>query len=177
MPIGRPGHLNQQHLKKTKHMTHHIKAIPEGLHTVTPHLVIKGASEAIEFYKKAFGAVELTRMLAPNRNSIMHAQLQIGDSRLFLVDESPEMGSRGPVIGGGSPVTLHLYLEDVDSTFNAALAAGAKAIMPPTDMFWGDRYGRLVDPFGHEWSLATHKEDLTPEEMRERAKTAFCSGT
>jgi PhnB protein len=158
-------------------MTHHIKAIPEGLHTVTPHLVIKGASEAIEFYKKAFGAVELTRMLAPNGNSIMHAQLQIGDSRVFLVDEAPEMGSRGAVIGGGSPVTLHLYLEDVDATFKEALAAGAQATMPPTDMFWGDRYGRLVDPFGHEWSLATHKEDLTPEEMRERAKTAFCSGT
>jgi len=155
-------------------MTHPIKAIPDGLHTITPHLVINGASQAIEFYKKAFGAVELVRMPWPDRHAIMHAQLQIGDSRLFLVDESPEMGSRGPATGGGSPVTIHLYLEDVDSTFKAALAAGAREIMPPTDMFWGDRYGKLVDPFGHEWSLATHKEDLTPEEMAERAKSAFC---
>ncbi len=158
-------------------MTHHIQAIPEGMHTITPHLVVKGASQAIEFYKKAFGAQEVVRMAWPERESIMHAQLRIGDSYLFLVDEAPEMGSRGPESGGTSPVTIHLYLEDVDSIFNAALAAGAQQLMAPADMFWGDRYGRLVDPFGHQWSLATHKEDLTPEEMGQRARTAMCSGT
>ena len=158
-------------------MTHQIKAIPEGMHTITPHLVVKGASQAIEFYKKAFGAKEVVRMTFPEREAVMHAQLQIGGSYLFLADEFPEMGSRGPELGGTSPVTIHLYLEDVDSTFGAALAAGAQQLMAPADMFWGDRYGKLVDPFGHQWSLATHKEDLTPEEMAKRAETAFCSGT
>jgi PhnB protein len=162
-------------LKKTKNMTHQIKAIPEGMHTITPHLVVKGAGQAIDFYKKAFGAQELVRMLWPGGDTIMHAHLRIGDSPLFLVEEMPDMGSRGPEIGGGSPVTIHLYVEDVDSAFNAALAAGAKQIMPPSDMFWGDRWGKLVDPFGHEWSLATHKEDLTPEEIGKRAQTAFCN--
>jgi PhnB protein len=156
-------------------MTHPIKAIPEGMHTITPHLVVKGASQAIEFYKKAFGAVELVRMSSPGGDSIMHAQLRIGDSPFFLVDEHPGMGSRGPEIGSGSPVTIHLYVEDVDSVFNAAVEAGAKPIMPPADMFWGDRWGKLVDPFGHEWSVATHKEDLTPEEVGQRAQTAFCN--
>jgi PhnB protein len=155
-------------------MTHPIKAIPEGMHTITPHLVVKGASQAIEYYKKAFGAVELVRMCSPGGDSIMHAQLRIGDSPLFLVDEHPGMGCRGPEIGSGSPVTIHLYVEDVDSVFKAALEAGAKQIMPPADMFWGDRWGKLVDPFGHEWSVATHKEDLTPEEIGQRAQTAFC---
>jgi PhnB protein len=157
-------------------MTHQIKPIPEGYHTVTPHLVVKGASQAIEFYKKAFGAEELCRIPGPDGKSIMHAALRIGDSRLFLVDEYPDMGCQGPEIGRRNPVTMHLYLEDADSAFNAALAAGAKQVMPPTDMFWGDRFGKLVDPFGHEWSLATHKEDLTPEEIGKRAQAAFCTG-
>jgi len=156
-------------------MTHPIKAIPEGMHTITPHLVVKGASQAIDFYKKAFGAQEVVRLLWPDGDSIMHAHLRIGDSPLFLVEEMAEMGSRGPQIGGGSPVTIHLYVEDVDAAFSAALAAGAKQIMPPADMFWGDRWGKLVDPFGHEWSLATHKEDLTPEEVAQGAQTAFCN--
>jgi len=155
-------------------MTHQIKPVPEGFHTITPHLVVKGASQAIEFYKKAFGAKELSRMHGPDGKSIMHAQLKIGDSLLFLVDEFPEMGCYGPLTGGRSPVTIHLYVEDVDSAFNVALAAGARQTMPPADMFWGDRYGKLIDPFGHEWSLATHKEDLTPEEIGKRAQTAFC---
>ncbi len=155
-------------------MTHQIKPVPEGFHTVTPHLVVKGASQAIEFYKKAFGAEERSRMHGPDGKSIMHAQLKIGDSLLFLVDEFPEMGSYGPLTGGRSPVTIHLYVQDVDSAFSTALAAGARQIMPPADMFWGDRYGKLVDPFGHEWSLATHKEDLTPEEIGKRAQAAFC---
>jgi PhnB protein len=157
-------------------MTHSIKAIPQGMHTITPHLVVKGATQAIEFYKKAFGAEELVRMPGPDGKSIMHAQLRIGDSSLFLVDEMPEMGCRGPVIGSGSPVTIHLYVEDVDAVFSAALAAGAEQRMPPEDMFWGDRWGKLVDPFGHEWSVATHKEDLTPAEIGQRAQNAFCNG-
>jgi PhnB protein len=156
-------------------MTHRIKPIPEDFHTITPHLVVKGASQAIEFYQKAFGAEEILRMPGPDGKTIMHAQLKIGDSLLFLADECPQRGSHGPEIGGGSPVTIHLYVEDVDSVFNAALAAGAQPIMPPEDMFWGDRYGRLSDPFGHAWSLATHKEDLKPEEMGKRAQTAFCN--
>jgi PhnB protein len=155
-------------------MTYQIKPIPDGFHTITPHLVVKGASQAIEFYKNAFGAEELCRLPGPDGNSIMHAALKIGDSQLFLVDESPGMGCQGPELGARSPVTIHLFLEDVDATFNAALAAGAKQQMPPTDMFWGDRYGRLVDPFGHEWSLATHQEDLTQEQLAHRAQAAFC---
>jgi PhnB protein len=140
-------------------------------------LVVKGASQAIEFYKKAFGAQEVLHMTRPESESIVHAQLQIRDSYLFLVDEFPELGSRGPELGSTSPVTIHLHLEDVDSSFNAALAAGARPLMAPADMFWGDRHGRLTDPFGHQWSLATHKEELTPEEMGKRARTAMCSGT
>ena|SRR6266436_2873621 len=160
-------------------MTTSIKPIPEGHHTLTPHLVVKGASEAIEFYKKAFGAEELTRMPGPDGKTIMHAALKIGDSRLFLVDEFPQMGSVGPLSLGGSPVFIHVFVEDVDTVFNQAVSAGAEVRMPLVDAFWGDRYGQLVDPFGHKWSLATHKEDLTPEEISNRAQAAFsgeCKG-
>jgi PhnB protein len=156
-------------------MTYQIKSIPEGFHTITPHLVVKGASQAIEFYKKAFGAQELGRMPGPDGTSIMHAHLKIGDSNLFLNDEFPQMGSVGPENGTRSPVAIHLYLEDVDSVFSTALAAGAEQIMAPEEMFWGDRYGKLRDPFGHEWSLATHTRDLTSEEIRKGAQTAFCT--
>jgi uncharacterized glyoxalase superfamily protein PhnB len=144
--------------------------IPAGHHTITPHLVIKGAAEALEFYKKAFGAEELTRMPMPDKQGAMkigHAALQIGDSRLFLADEFPDFGSLGPS-DGRSPVTIHLYVTDVDAAFARAVEAGAKAVMPPADMFWGDRYGKLVDPFGHHWSLAEHLEDLTGDQMMER---------
>lgn len=154
-------------------MTNRIKAVPEGFHTLTPHLIVKDASQAIEFYKKAFGAEELSRLPGPDGKSIMHAALKIGDSRLFLVDEFPQMGSRGPAAIGGTPVTVHVYVEDVDSVFNQAVAAGAKVRMPLDDMFWGDRYGQIIDPFGHQWSLAAHKEDLTPEEIAKRAQAAF----
>ena len=160
-------------------MTTSIKPIPEGHHTLTPHLVVKGAGEAIEFYKKAFGAEELTRMPGPDGKTIMHAALKIGDSRLFLVDEFPQMGSVGPLSLGGSPVFIHVFVEDVDTVFNQAVSAGAEVRMPLVDAFWGDRYGQLVDPFGHKWSLATHKEDLTPEEISKRAEAAFsgeCKG-
>jgi PhnB protein len=155
-------------------MTHQVKPVPEGHHSITPHLVVKGASQAIEFYKQAFGAKEVRRVLGPDGKSIIHAEVKIGDSLLFLVDEIPEMNCLGPGSSGGSPVTIHLFVENVDSVFKAALAAGAKERMPVADMFWGDRYGRLLDPFGHEWSVATHKEDLTQEELSKRAQAAFC---
>jgi uncharacterized glyoxalase superfamily protein PhnB len=148
--------------------------IPSGHHTITPHLVIKGASEAIEFYKRAFGAEELSRMAMPGADGQMkvgHAELQVGDSILYLADEFPEYGSTGP--NGHSPVVIHLYVTDVDATFSRAVEAGATATMPVADMFWGDRYGKLVDPFGHNWSIATHLEDLTPEQMEERMATLF----
>jgi PhnB protein len=158
-------------------MNSQLKPIPDGFHTLTPHLVVKGASQAIEFYKKAFGAEEISRAAGPDGKSLMHADLRIGDSRLFLVDEFPEMDCRGPQSIGGTPVTIHMYVEDVDAAFNKAVAAGAQVRMPLADMFWGDRYGVLADPFGHAWSLATHKEDLTPEEIDRRAQAAFCEGT
>jgi PhnB protein len=140
--------------------------IPAGQHTITPHLVIKGASEAIDFYKRAFGAEELSRMPFPNKDGSMklgHAELKIGDSRLFLADEFPEYGSVGP--GAGSPVTIHLYVTDADAAFAQAVEAGASVSMPLSDMFWGDRYGKVIDPFGHHWSIAEHLEDLTPDQM------------
>jgi PhnB protein len=154
-------------------MTNRIKAVPEAYHTLTPHLVVKGAGQAIELYKKAFGAEEITRMPGPDGKSIMHAEMKIGDSRLFLVDEFPEMGTQGPLGIGGTPVTIHAYVEDVDTVFNRAVAAGAQVRMPLEDAFWGDRYGQVTDPFGHRWSLATRKEDLTPEEISQRAQAAF----
>ena len=148
--------------------------IPEGNHAITPHLVIKGASEAIEYYKRAFGAEELYRMPFPGPDGqvkLGHAELQIGDSRLFLADEFPQQGSVGP--NGSSPVTIHLYVSDTDATFARAVEAGATALMPPADMFWGDRFGKLVDPFGHHWSIATHQEDVTPEAMQQRMAAMF----
>ena len=141
-----------------------VKAIPEGMHSVTPHLVCAGAADAIEFYKKAFNAVETARMPGPN-GSLMHAAVRIGDSTVMLVDEFPDWKSFGPNKLGGSPVTIHLYVQDADATFNQAVAAGATVRMPPADMFWGDRYGQVTDPFGHIWSIATHVKDMTPEEM------------
>ena len=156
-------------------MNSRIKAIPSGFHTLTPHLVVKGASKAIEFYKKAFGAEVITRVSGPDGKSLLHADLKIGDSHFFLVDEFPEMDCRGPESIGGTPVTIHMYVEDVDAAFGKAVAAGAQVKMPLSDMFWGDRYGVLADPFGHAWSMATHKEDVTPEEIGKRAQTA-CAG-
>ena len=149
------------------------KAIPDGFNTLTPHLVVKGASKAIDFYKRAFGAEEIRRMPGPDGKSIMHAELKIGNSRLMLVDEFPEMNAHGPESIGGTPVTIHIYVEDADAAFSRAINAGAQVRMPLADMFWGDRYGALSDPFGHSWSIATHKEDLTPEEIQKRMQTAF----
>jgi len=141
-----------------------VAPIPEGFQTVTPHLVCEGAADAIEFYKKAFNAVELFRMPGPG-GKVMHAQIKIGNANVMLVDDFPEWGSVGPKALKGSPVVLHMYVEDVDKAYEQAVAAGGTAKMPPADMFWGDRYGVLVDPFGHSWSIATHKRDMTPEEM------------
>ncbi len=148
--------------------------IPNGHHTITPHLVVKGASEAIEFYKRAFGAEELSRMPFPGPDGHLklgHAELQIGNSRLFLADEFPEHGATGP--NGSSPVTIHLYVTDADAAFGRAVEAGATVRMPLADMFWGDRYGLMVDPFGHIWSIAEHLEDLTPEQIQGRMALAF----
>jgi len=135
------------------------------MHTVTPHLVCNGAADAITFYKQAFGAVELGRLPGP-QGKLMHAMLRIGDSAVMLVDEFPDYGSFGPKSLKGSPVTIHLYVEDVDATVKRAVAAGAKITMPVDDMFWGDRYGKIEDPFGHHWSVATHIRDVSPEEMQ-----------
>ena len=150
-------------------------AIPEGYHTVTPHLVIKGADKALEFYKKAFGAEEICRIPGPG-GSIMHAELKIGNSHLMLNDEMPDYGALGPQTIGGTSVTLHLYVNDVDAFFKRAIQSGAKEEMAVADMFWGDRYGKLVDPFGHKWSVATHKEDVSPEEMGRRMEKEFGKG-
>jgi uncharacterized glyoxalase superfamily protein PhnB len=142
-----------------------VKPIPEGSHTVTPHLVCAGAADAIEFYKKAFNATEFCRMPGP-KGGVMHAEIRIGDSNVMLMDEMPECGGLGPKSLNGTPVTLHLYVEDVDTFVARAVGAGAKITMPVADMFWGDRYGQLEDPFGHKWSVATHTRDVGPEEMQ-----------
>lgn len=147
----------------------HVKPVPDGMHTLTPHLVCRDAAAAIAFYQKAFGAVELARLPGP-QGKLMHALLRIGDSPLMLVDEFPDWGALGPRSLKGSPVTLHLYVEDVDAAVERAVAAGARLTMPVADMFWGDRYGTLEDPFGHHWSIATHVRDLSPEEIQAAAK-------
>ena len=152
-------------------MTSKVKPIPEGYHSVTPYLIIKNAADAIEFYKKAFGATELFRIDQPD-GKIGHAEIKIGDSPIMLSDEFPEMGYRGPQSLGGSPVSIMLYVEDVDAIVNRATTAGAKLDRPVEDKFYGDRAGSLTDPFGHIWHIGTHKEDVSPEEMEKRAAAA-----
>jgi PhnB protein len=145
-----------------------VKPIPEGYHTVTPAIVVDDAAKAIEFYKKALGATELVRMPSPD-GRVAHAEIQIGDSRIMLSDPFPEMGGPpSPGKLGGTASTLMLYVADVDAFYKGAVDAGAEPTMPVADQFWGDRYGKFRDPFGHEWAVATHTEDLTPEEMMER---------
>lgn len=150
-----------------------VQPIPKGFHTVTPCLMVRGADRAIEFYKKAFGAELLDRMTGPDGKTVIHSQLRIGDSFIFLGDEASGMGSGSPGKTGGSCASIHLYVDDVDAAFDRAVEAGAKVRMPVSDMFWGDRYGRVADPFGYEWGLATHKEDPTPDEIRRRAEDFF----
>jgi PhnB protein len=146
-----------------------VKPIPEGYHTVTPYLIVDGAAEAIEFYKRAFGAVEIDRALSPDGKKIMNASIQIGDSRIMLNDEFPEMNCKGPLTIGGTPFTLHLYVEDADAVFDQAVAAGATVIMPIDDAFWGDRYGCVTDPYGHNWGIATRKRVMTDEDLKQLA--------
>jgi len=142
------------------------KKIPEGMHSLTPHLVCAGAAGAIEFYKKAFNAKEEARLPGPD-GKLMHAAVRIGDSTLMLMDENLDCGAAGPKALKGSPVVIHLYVEDADATVKQAAAAGAKVTMPVQEMFWGDRYGQLEDPYGHRWSVATHVRDLSPEEIKQ----------
>ena len=141
-----------------------VQPIPQGMHTVTPHLVVRGAAKAIDFYKKAFDAKEASRLPGPN-GTIMHAEIQIGDSHVMLMDESPEWKSVAPQTLKGSPVTIHIYVADVDAFVAQAVGAGAKITMPIEDMFWGDRYGKVEDPFGHQWSIATHIRDVDSAEL------------
>ncbi len=155
-------------------MAGNVKPIPEGCNGVIPHLVVRGGARAIEFYKQAFGAEEVCRMPGPDGEALMHAELKVGGGFIFLADEFPGM-SRSPNSLGGSSVTLHLCVEDVDAVYARALAAGAESRMPPADMFWGDRYCKVTDPFGHEWGLATHIEDIAPDEMERRAAAAFAT--
>ncbi len=152
-------------------MTSGVKPIPEGYHTATPYLIVRDAASAIEFYKKAFGASELMRMADPS-GKVMHAEIKIGNSPIMLADEFPEMGARSPQSLGGSPVSILLYVEDVDAVFSQAVAAGANVERPVKDQFYGDRSGGVTDPFGHVWYIATHKEDVSPEELQKRAAAA-----
>lgn len=146
------------------------KPVPEGYRTVTPYLTIKNAGEAIDFYRRAFGAEEIVRMPGPDGRSVMHAELRIGDSMLMIADEWPTGDCKSPKTLGGTSVNIFLYVPNVDATFQKAVAAGANASMPPTDMFWGDRYSKVVDPYGHSWGIATHKLDMTPEEIQKGQK-------
>jgi PhnB protein len=152
-------------------MKGHVRPIPKGYHTVTPYLVVHDAAQAIAFYKKAFGATEKFRMDGPG-NTIAHAEIEIGDSRVMLADEVPSMNYLSAKTIGASPVTLMVYVEDVDAQFKAAIKAGAKETRKVEDMFYGDRSGTLTDPFGHVWHISTHKEDLTPEEIQQRMMAA-----
>jgi PhnB protein len=145
-----------------------VKAVPEGYHTVTPYLILRGAGDAIAFYEKALGAEEVMRIGGPG-GRIGHAEIKIGDSRLMLADEHPEIGALSPKTVGGSPVSIHLYVEDVDAAVERAVAVGAKLVRPVADQFYGDRTGGIEDPFGYRWFIATRQEDLTSEEIRRRA--------
>jgi len=149
-----------------------IEKIPKDYHSITPVLIVNNGDEAIEFYKKGFGVKERYRMKGPD-GRVAHAELKLGDSVFMLSDEYPEMECHSPKTIGGSPVSMYVYVDDVDSVFNKAISAGAKALDPVKDQFWGDRHGRLEDPFGHLWSIATHKKDLSEEEMKKAAEAAF----
>ena len=156
-----------------------VNPIPEGFHTLTPHMVIRNAAEAIDFYKTAFGAQELGRHMMPDGQLVMHATLKIGNSVLMIVDEFPEgqgcPGSVSPQTNKGTTVSLHLYVEDVDALYQQAVDAGCEPTMPPMDAFWGDRFGQVIDPYGHSWSIATHKADVTEEEMAKAAQEMFAN--
>lgn len=149
-----------------------VRPIPEGFHTITPHLICSGAAAALAFYQQAFGAEELSRMPGPG-GKLMHAQIRIGDSLLMLADDFSDAGSAASQSVQNTHVYIHLYVEDADALFARAVAAGARPLMPPADMFWGDRYGQVEDPFGHRWSIATHKRDMTPQQMQHEMEQAM----
>jgi PhnB protein len=149
-----------------------VKPIPAGYHSVTPYLAVRQAADAIEFYARAFGAKQRMRVAAPG-NKVGHAELEIGDSVVMVADEHPDMDFRSPAHYGGSPVSLHLYVKDVDASFRKAVDAGATSLRAVADQFYGDRTGTVRDPFGHVWHLATHKEDLSPQELEKRARAMF----
>ena len=153
-------------------MPEQVKAVPAGFHTLTPHLTVRDADKALEFYKNALGAEVLNVALMPD-GKVMHAALRIGDSMLMLNEEFPQYGGLSPLSVGGTGVTIHIYTEDVDAAFDRAVDAGAKVTMPLMDQFWGDRYGTITDPFGHKWSLATHVKDMSPEEMQRAQEQAM----
>ena len=152
-------------------MPEKVNHVPEGYHSVTPYLIVDGAARAIEFYRQVFGATEVLRMDGPD-GRVGHAEIRIGDSHVMLSDEHPEIGARGPRSVGGSPVSLMVYVEDVDAVVNRAVEAGARLTRPVADQFYGDRTGGLEDPFGYTWNVATHVEDVSPEEMQRRAASA-----
>ena len=162
-------------MKEARKVGRGVQPIPEGYHTITPTLAVGNAAGAIEFYKRAFGAEELGRMNGLDGESVVHAELRIGDSRFFLCEDGPESGPRSPESLGGSSCSFYLYVEDVDKSFKKAVGAGAKIKQPVTDMFWGDRSGSVTDPFGCQWDLATRKEDVPPEEMKKRGEEFFKS--
>jgi PhnB protein len=153
-------------------MPNQVRPIPEGYHSVTPYLVVNEAARAIDFYQRAFGAKKIMQMQGP-AGKIAHAELKIGDSMIMVSDEMPGNDVRSPKSLGGCSVGMFLYVENVDSVFKQAQSAGAKVVTPVSDMFWGDRYGKLTDPFGHSWSIATHKENVSPQEMEKRAKESM----
>jgi len=152
-----------------------VKPIPEGQHSITAGLIVKNARQAIDFYKTAFGARDVSIWSGPDGKSVMHAELKIGDTKIFLGEESTDMGAVSPQSLGDTTVSLNLYTEDCDATFKRAIGAGAKVKTPLADQFWGDRYGKLTDPFGHVWGIATHKEDVSREEMEKRMKQTFAA--
>ena len=152
-----------------------VNPIPEGFHTLTPYLRVRGAAEAIPFYEKALGAELVCKMPGPDGKKIMHAELKVGDSYFMLSDEMPEYGCPSPQSIGGSGASVHVYTDDVDGLFARAVEAGAKGTMPPANMFWGDRFAKIKDPYGHEWSIATHVEDVSPDEMPKRQAEAFAA--
>ena len=149
-----------------------VKPVPDGHHTVAPYLAIKNAVSALEFYQKAFGAKETYRLVLPD-GRLGHAEIRLGDSLIMLADEFPEFGGKAPETLGGSPVSIHLYVEDVDAFVKRAVAEGARLVKPVADQFYGDRSGQLEDPYGHLWWVATHKEDVAPEEMQKRVRALF----
>ena len=155
-------------------MSEQVKAIPDGFHSVTPGLVVRGGIEALEFYKAAFGAEVIARMDTPD-GKLMHAEFRIGNSIVMLGEECPDWGVVAPETLGGSPVSLNIYVEDCDAVFNRAVEAGATVKMPVADMFWGDRYGKITDPFGHSWGILTHVKDLTEDEVKAAAAEAMAA--